>query len=503
MHRSHSHSALSRNIIPERGNPLKFDVIIIGGGVVGSAIAYVLSRYDCSVAVIEKELDVALGTSGRNSAVVHAGFNNKPGTLMAELCVAGNRGFEAAAKTLDVPYQKTGKLVVGFSDDERADLERLILAGERNGCTGLTLIDADEIAHLEPYVPAKWAMLSQNTAIIDPFLYNIHLAEAAVLNGVRYLLSRNVIDIEKRNSGFVVLAGDERYECELLINAAGLFADRISAMAGDGRYTIYPCRGEYYLLDKISPGLLHRPVYPVPRPGVGGLGVHLTPTIDGNLLIGPSAEYVSEQEALETTADMLRQLAAEAKELLPALNMRLVIGAYAGIRAKLVPKGAANYGDFIIEESPLVGNLIQLIGIESPGLTASLPIAHMVESMVTNRLRPAVKPVWTAEYAGIRRFSGLTELEQAALIKSDPEYGEIVCRCETVTKAEIRQAYCNPLGATAIISIKNRVRATMGRCNGGYCLSRIVDMMRNEYSVQTEGINLRREGDRPFTGVVK
>ena len=491
------------NIVPERGTLLKFDVIIIGGGAVGSAIAYVLSRYDCSVAVIEKELDVALGTSGRNSAVVHAGFNNKPGTLMAELCVAGNRDFEAAAKTLDVPYQKTGKLVVGFSDDDRTDLEKLILAGERNGCTGLTLIDKDQVARLEPNVPAKWAMLSPNTAIINPFLYNIHLAEAAALNGVRYLLNRCVTEIERTKSSFVVLAGDERFECELLINAAGLFADKISAMAGDGRYTIYPCRGEYYLLDKIPSDLLYRPVYPVPRPGVGGLGVHLTPTIDGNLLIGPSAEYVPEQEALGTTADMLRQLAAEAKQLLPALDMRLVIGAYAGMRAKLVPKGAANNGDFVIEESPLVQNLMQLIGIESPGLTASLPIARMVERMLTNRLHPAVKPDWKAEYAGIGRFSDFTESEQAALIESDPEYGEIVCRCETVTKAEIRKAYCNPLGAKAIVSIKNRVRATMGRCNGGYCLTRIVDMMRSEYSVQPDAINLRRKGDCPFTGVVK
>ena len=491
------------NTIPERGNSLEFDVIIIGGGVVGSAIAYVLSRYDCSVAVIEKELDVALGTSGRNSAVVHAGFNNKPGTLMAELCVAGNSGFEVIAKTLDVPYQKTGKLVVGFSDDDRADLERLIREGERNGCTGLRLIDADEIARLEPNVPAKWTMLSPNTAIINPFLYNIHLAEAAASNGVCYLLNRCVTGIERRNGDFVVQAGDECLTCGLLINAAGLFADRISAMAGDGRYTIYPCRGEYYVLDKIPPNLLHRPVYPVPKPGVGGLGVHLTPTIDGNLLIGPSAEYVPEQEALGTTSDMLRQLADEAKQLLPALDMRLVIGAYAGMRAKLVPKGGANYGDFIIEESPLVQNLIQLIGIESPGLTASLPIAHMVESMVINRLHPAVKTDWKAVYAGIVRFSALTKKEQAALIESDPEYGEIICRCETVSKAEIRKAYCNPIGAKAIVSIKNRVRATMGRCNGGYCLTRIVDMMRSEYSLQPDEINLRRKGDRPFTGVVK
>ncbi len=482
---------------------MKYDIVIIGGGAVGSAAAYLMSRYDWSVAVLEKELDVAMGTTGRNSAVVHAGFNNRPGSLMAKLCVAGNRGFEAAAKALDVPYRKTGKLIVGFTDDDRAILEDLIAAGERNGCEGLRLIGADEIASMEPNVPARWAMLSPNTAIINPFLYNIHLAEAAAQNGVTYLLGREVTAIEQTGGSFRLTAGGETIECGLLVNAAGLFADKIGAMAGDGRYTIYPCRGEYYLLDKIPGDLLRRPVYPVPRPGVGGLGVHLTPTIDGNLLIGPSAEYVEKREALATTADMLGRLAAEARELLPALDMRLVIGAYAGVRAKLVPKGAANYGDFVIEESPAVPNLIQLVGIESPGLTASLPIARMVEEMAVRRLRPSAKPDWKAEYRGIERFCDLPDEEKAKRIARNPEYGDIVCRCETVTKAEVRQAYENPLGAHGIVSIKNRVRATMGRCNGGYCFTRIVDMLCSEYGLPPEDITLKHRDDHPFTGAVK
>lgn len=482
---------------------MRFDILIIGGGAVGSAVAYALSRYDWSVAVVEKELDVAMGTSGRNSAVVHAGFNNPPGSRMAELCVAGNLGFEALARTLDVPYRKTGKIVVGFADEDRRALEKLIRAGEANGCAGLRLIGADEIASLEPNVPAKWAMLSSNTAIINPFLYNIHLAEAAAQNGVSFLLGREVTAIELKGGAFVVHAGGKPIECGLLVNAAGLFADRISAMAGDDRYTIYPCRGEYYLLDKYPPDLLRRPVYPVPRPGVGGLGVHLTPTIDGNLLLGPSAEYVDRREALETTASMLDQLSAEARELLPPLDMRLVIGSYAGVRAKLVAKGADNYGDFVIEESPLVPNLIQLVGIESPGLTASMPIAHIVENMAVSCLRPAVRADWRAEYRGIERFADLPDSEKARRIAENPEYGDVVCRCETVTKAEVRQAYENPLGARAIVSIKNRVRATMGRCSGGYCLSRIVDMLARDYDLPPEEICLKKAGDRPFWGRVK
>jgi len=480
-----------------------YDVAIVGGGAVGSAVAYALSRYDLSIAVLEKELDVAMGTSGRNSAVVHAGFNNRVGSLMAKLCVEGNRGFETAAKALDVPYRKTGKLVVGYTDEDKTILERLIAVGEQNGCQGLRLIGEDEIAALEPNVPAKWAMLSPNTAIVNPFLYNIHLAEAAVQNGADYFLEHEVTAIERIDGGFRVLAGGETIACRLLVNAAGLFADKISAMAGDDRYTIYPCRGEYYLLDKIPQGLLHRPVYPVPRPGVGGLGVHLTPTVDGNLLLGPSAEYVRRQEELGTTADMLQALGKEAKELLPSLDMRLVIGSYAGIRAKLVPKGAANYGDFVIEESPLVNGLIHLVGIESPGLTASLPIARMVEKMVRSRLHPNVKPDWKPEYKGIERFAELSDAEKAARIKENPEYGDIVCRCETVTKAEVRRAIENPLGARGVIAVKNRVRATMGRCNGGYCFTRIVDMLNQEYGVLYEDVCLKHADDRPFTGVVK
>lgn len=483
-------------------NPV-YDVAIIGGGAVGSAAAYRLSRYLLHVAVVEKELDVAIGTSGRNSAVAHAGFNNRPGSLMARLCVEGNRGFEAAAKALDVPYKKTGKLVVGYTDEDRDILLSLIRSGERNGCEGLRLIGEEEIRALEPNVPAKWAMLSPNTAIFSPFLYNIHLAEAAVQNGVDYLLGREVARISREEGLFVLHTGAESIACRLLVNAAGLYADRISALAGDARYTIYPCRGEYYLLDKMPDGLLHRPVYPVPRPGVGGLGVHLTPTIDGNLLLGPSAEYVDQREEIATTGSMLAQLAKEAKELLPALDMRQVTGAYAGVRAKLVPKGAANYGDFVIEESPLVENLVQLVGIESPGLTASLPIAKMVEAAVAEKLHPAEKPDWRETYRGIERFSELTNEEKAERIKRDPDYGEVVCRCETVTKAEIKRAIENPLGARAVVSVKNRVRATMGRCGGGYCLTRIMNILHFEYGIPYEEICLRRAGDHPFLGVGK
>ncbi len=482
---------------------MKTDVLIIGGGAVGAAVAYRLAAYDLRVAVADKELDVCMGTSGHNSAVVHAGFNNRTGSLMAELCVAGNAGFKALAKRLDVPYVRTGKLVVGFSESDRDLLERLVLTGERNGCAGLSMLDEAGVSAREPGVPASCAMLSPNTAIINPFLYNIHLAECAAKNGVRFLLGAEVTAITRRGGAFYVSAGTETVECALIVNAAGLFSDRVAAMAGDASYQLYPARGEYYLFDKLPPGALRMPVYPVPRPGVGGLGVHLTPTIDGNLIIGPSAEYVEEREALQTTAPVLSELVAEAKALYPGLDLRSVIGAYAGMRAKLVPKGEANYGDFVIEESKKTEKLINLVGIESPGLTASMPIAERVAAMVERALRPGANAAYEPSYQGIPCFAEADDAERARLIALDPDYGDIVCRCETVTRAEIRRAMDNPIGARGLIAVKNRVRATMGRCNGGYCFTRMVNMLEKERGVAATDIALKHAGDRPLAGRLK
>lgn len=245
------------------------------------------------------------------------------------------------------------------------------------------------------------------------------------------------------------------------------------------------------------------PVYPVPRPGVGGLGVHLTPTIDGNVLIGPSAEYVDDREETATTAPMLERLWQEAAQLHDGLDRRDVIGAYAGLRAKLVARGQENYGDFIIEESPRVEGLIQLVGIESPGLTASLPIARRVEAMVVRRLRPARRAGYDPTYRRIPSFAESDEAGRAALIAADPDYGEIVCRCESVTRAEVLRALNNPLGAHALVSVKNRTRATMGRCNGGYCFTRLIDLFEQELGLAPERIALKREGDRPIAGALR
>ena len=479
------------------------DILIVGAGGVGCAIARELSRYELSVTVLEKECDVAGGTSGRNSAVVHAGFNNKPGSLMAKLCVEGSRGFESLCRELDVPYRKTGKVLVAFDEEDWAILRRTIAQGEANGCEGLRLIHAEELHRLAPGVGGLGGMFSPNTAIFDPFTYCVALAENAAANGVRFHFEHPVTGIERDAEGFLVRTPKGNFRCRVLINSAGLMSDKISALAGVGGYQIYPCRGQYYILDKIAAEFLPLPAYPAPKPGIGGLGVHITPTVDGNLILGPSAEYIDEREDYACTAEIMDKLFAEAKQLLPALERRYIIGNYSGIRPKRAPAGVGGYYDFVIKEEESCPGLINLIGIESPGLTASAPIARMVRDIVAGRVELREKRDFIPERRGIVRFRELSEAEQARLIESDPDYGEIVCRCQRVTKKEIRQAIENPLGARSLSAIKYRAWATTGRCNGGYCLTRIVDMLVNEYGMKPEEVTYRGTGSELFSGEVK
>ena len=513
-----------------------YDVIIIGAGTVGCACARELSRYDLRIAVLEKNSDVAGETSGRNSAVVHAGFNNRPGSLMASLCVEGNEGFESLCAELDVPFHRTGKLVAGFDAEDAQMLERLLEQGRKNGCRDLEILRgeklqellkqrgmecieaaADEASACRGPVAALW---SPRTGITNPFLYCVALAENALANGAEFFLGTEVTGIWKTEEGpFLVQASGETFRCRYLINCAGLGADRIARMAGVDSYHIYPCRGEYYILDKADPGKqpLPMPVYPAPREKSGGLGVHLTPTIEGNIIIGPSAEYIDARDDYACTRSVMDELMRQAEQLLPQISQRQPIGNYSGIRPKLSPPEQGGYSDFVIRMEEDVPGLIDLVGIESPGLTASVPIARMVCDRIDEAeqegraaeagsvrgcgLRP--RPDFCARRQGILRFREQTPQRQAELIREDPDYGEIICRCQKITKREIRQAIENPLGARSITAIKYRAWATTGRCNGGYCLPRIVQMLVNDYGMKPEEICCRDPGSEMFTGHVK
>ncbi len=481
----------------------QFDVLIVGAGAVGCAVARELSRTDLRIAVLEKECDVASGTSGRNSAVVHAGFNNKPGSLMAKLCVEGNENFEALCRELDVPYRKTGKLLVAFDESEMQTLANLVEQGRKNGCKGLTLISREELEKMAPNVGGIGAMYSPNTAIFDPFLYTVALAENALHNGVQFYLNTEVTGIDRQAEGFYITTNCGTYSSKMLINCAGLFSDKISDMAGVTGYHIYPCRGEYLILDKIAKDYLDIPVYPAPHPRIGGLGVHLTPTIHGNLIVGPNAEYIEEKEDCATTQETLEQLFQEAQMLLPPLQRKDIIGAYSGIRSKLAPPEEGGFRDFIIQEEPSVPGFINLVGIESPGMTASMPIARRVSGMVREKLAPGENPTFDPKHQGILRFAEQTPERKAELIAQDPDYGEVICRCQQITKKEIRQAIENPLGVRTISAIKYRAWPTTGRCQGGYCLAHIVEILEKEYGLPPETISQRGIGSELFSGRVK
>lgn len=481
-----------------------YDIVIVGAGAVGCAIARELSRYKLSIAVLEKNIDVAGETSGRNSAVVHAGFNNETGSLMAKLCVRGNQGFEHICRELDIPYKKTGKLLVAFDDADLAELDNIIQTGERNGCQGLRTVSEEEMRALAPNVNGIGGMFSSETAIFDPFTYSIALAENANQNGAEFYFEHEVTKIETRiGGGFLVQAGMDIFTCRFLVNSAGLYADRISAMAGVNEYKLYPCRGEYYILDKIANDYLTIPVYPVPKVGIGGLGVHLTPTIEGNIIIGPSAEYIDVRDDYGCTAESMDKLFREAQLLMPILERRHIIGNYAGIRPKQAPPAEGGFRDFVIREEDGRCGLINLIGIESPGLTASVPIAEMVRDIIAQSIDLIEKPDFIAERRGILRFRNQTPEQQERLIAEDPDYGEVICRCQKITKREIIQAIENPLGARSLSAIKYRAWATTGRCNGGYCLERIIDILVHEYGMDPAAITKRERGSEMFAGKVK
>ncbi len=478
------------------------DVIVIGGGVIGCAIARELSRYDIDSILLEKECDVGAGISGRTSGVAHAGFYIQPGTLKAELNIKGHMRLPSLCTELDVPYKEIGKLVVAKNDNEIPYLKKLKSVGEKNGTRKLKIIDKEEVRRLEPNIEAALALHSPTSGIIDPFELTIALAENALENGVNFSLSTKVQDITRKDDLFTVKTNRGEYTSKLIVNSAGLFSDRVAEMAGIYRYKIYPCRGQYHIIDKNKSHLINHLIYPVPPEDVGGLGIHLTPTTHGNILIGPSAEYICEPET-STTCEVMDQLYNEAKEMLPSINKRDFIRSFAGVRPKLTCPGSLDPADFVIEEDSEVSGFINLIGIESPGLTAAPAIAEKVCEIINESTQLKTKKDHNPRRKRPPRFNQLTDEEKAKLICENPDYGQIICRCETITRKEILDALNNPLKVKNIDAIKRRCRAGMGRCQGGFCLPKIAQIMEESGGVKADEIRLNCEGSELFVGKTK
>ena len=480
-----------------------YDVIIIGGGVVGSAIAREMTHYKLSVAVLEKESDVCTQTSGRNTGMLHAGFLYKTGSLKAQCAVEGNAEFDQVARELDVPFKRTGKLIVGFTEEHRERLLTMIERGKANGVPGMELIDRARMDEIDPSAGGNFAIFCPSSGILDPFTYTVALAENAVNNGARYHLYTEVTGAERLEGGRHLLhtsKGD--FACRWVINSAGLNSAKISEMLGIPGYVIQPIKGEYFVLDKKAGAFAKIPVYPAPTVR-NTFDTHATPTVDGNVLVGPNSFAVEDGEDYSVSQSGMDGLQESGARMFKHMKRDYYIRTFAGARPKRIDPATGEIQDFLIECRDEVPGFVNLVGIESPGLTSALPIARRVVKMIAERETLTPNPDFNPIRKGITRFAEASREEQAKLIAENPDYGEIVCRCETVTRAEIVQAIHNPLGVCTVNGIKVRTRASMGRCQGGYCETRITAMIREELSKAVTEVNLTNGDSAMFTGYVK
>jgi len=479
-----------------------FDVAVIGGGVVGSSIARVLSRYEGSFAVIERAHDVGMGASVRNSGVIHAGINCLPGTLRARYCMEGRALLQDWCEELNVPYAICGKLVVARTEGEIPSLERLKADGEANGVPDLRIVSGEEAERIQPGIACVAALHVPTSGIVSPYALTIAIAEDAAANGVRFVLGSEATGIAPDAHGFTIETTAGPIRARFVINSAGVHAGRVARFLDPKAPEVHPCVGEYLILDKQTGESMSTSVYPAPGAANAGLGVHITPTTEGNVLLGPSSEYVADPETSCCTKTTTDRLLEEASAMWPGLPRHLVIGAYAGLRSKLTSPEQGGFSDYVFRRTPEHPNAIHLLGIESPGLTAAPGVArYVVEDLVDPEAGLSPRP--TDEIRIHRwptRFDELPEVEKERLVREDPNHGDIVCRCEGVTKAEILHALDNPLGVKTLSGIKFRTRASMGRCSGGYCLPRLVEILQEEFGWSAEDFQLRGPESPAFVG---
>ena len=451
------------------------DVVIIGAGVIGGAIARELSRYELDVCIVERCSDVAMGATRANSAIVHAGFDAKEGTLKAKMNVRGSKMMEAYAKELGVKYKRCGSLVVGFSDEDRETLSELLERGKKNGVEGLELLDREAVLALEPSIGegVTVALHAPTGAIICPYELCMAAVGNAMDNGAELKLDFEVKSIKRIPGGFEVSSGSESVFAKYVINCAGVYSDEIAKMVGDDSFTVYPRRGEYMLLDKECGNLVSRTIFRCPSKM--GKGILVSPTVDGNLLLGPTAENIEDKEDKSTTAAGMASVRRQASEQVSGINFAKTITSFTGLRS------VGSTGDFIINERD---GFINCAGIESPGLSSAPAIAEYVRELLSGA--GAVLKA-KADFCGTRRpmhyFKECTDEEKNAIIAERPEYAHIICRCEMTSEGEIIDAIRTNPGARDVDGVKRRTRSGMGRCQGGFCSPYVVEILARELGV--------------------
>ncbi len=475
-----------------------YDVIIIGSGVSGAAAARELSRYRVKACVLEKEEDVCSGTSKANSAIIHAGFDAASGSLMAKLNVEGNRMLPGLSKELDFPFEMCGSLVVCLDQDGLPALEALRDRGIANGVTGLELItDRNRIREMEPNLTETVvAVLYAPTAgIVCPFGMNIALAENACTNGVEFQFNTEVQSIRKTEGGWALETNQGPFETRVVVNAAGVYADRFHNMVSEKKIHITPRKGEYCLLDKSAGQHVNHTIFALPDKL--GKGVLVTRTIHGNLLVGPTATDIEDKDSTSTTREGLDQLIAKAGKNVDRLPMRQVITSFAGLRAH------EDGHEFIIEELADAPGFVDCAGIESPGLTSCPAVGKRVAEIVRSILSLEPDPDFVGTRKGILDPKTLSMEEHAALIREKPAYGTILCRCEMISEGEILDAIHRPLGAKSLDGVKRRTRAGMGRCQAGFCSPRTMEILHRELGIPVTELTKFGGGSRLVAGTNK
>ena len=464
------------------------DVIVIGAGVMGAAVSRELSKYKLNIMVLDKENDVSNGTSKANSAIVHAGYDAKEGTLMAKYNVLGAGMYESLCKEIGAPYKNVGSYVLAFSEEERKHIEKLYQRGLTNGVPQMEILEKDEILRREPNINKNVvaALYAGSAGIVGPWEFTIKLLENAALNGTEVLVDAEVSNIEKLQDGYKVILKDGRtFETKAVINAAGVYADKINDMVSKNHFDIHPRIGEYYVLDKVQGKLTNSVLFQCPT--IMGKGILVTKTVHGNIMIGPTAEDVESKDYVGTTTHGLDDIRRQAEKTISGINYRDSIRNFTGIRAE------SSTGDFIIGEVSDAPNFFNIAGTKSPGLSSAPAIGVDVAKMVVEKLGAVKKEDFKQNKPQIH-FIELSPEEKAEVIKKDPRYGRIICRCESITEGEIVDVIHRMVGARTVDGVKKRCRPGTGRCQGGFCGPRVQEILARELGKKLNEIVLDKKG---------
>lgn len=469
----------------------RYDVVIIGAGVVGCAAARELSRYDLKICVIEKEEDVCSGTSKANSGIVHAGYDAVPGTLKAKMNVRGAELIRNLSKTLDFRYREIGSMVLCFDEENVPALEELYRRGVSNGVKELKIVSGDEARKMERNLSKEVvaALVAPTAGVVCPFGMTFAFAENAAANGTEFRFLTEVVSLTRENGIFKIKTSKGDFEARAVVNAAGVFADRFHNMTDGKKIKINPRKGEYVLFDKEVGDTVCHTIFQLPDKY--GKGVLVTPTAHGNLLVGPSAVDTDDREDTSTTAEWTAAIKERAMKSVPDLPYGKVITGFSGLRAH------EECGDFIIGETS--ENFFDAAGIESPGLTGAPAIGEYLSGLISKKLGAAEKKDFIAERRGIPEVAKLPPEERAALIKKNPAYGRIVCRCEEISEGEIVDAVRRKPGAVSLDGVKRRVRQGMGRCQAGFCTPGAMEILSRELGIPMKNVAKNRPGSEMIT----